>query len=312
MKWGTIIFFLTIWCFTFVGCSSSNSRPAWVELIQRVPFHTIRVNNHRIVYLDVGKGKPVILIHGFSGSMWQWENQYFPLAHTHRVVIPDLLGSGLSDKPEAVYSPEHLVKFFHDFMDSLEIEHATLIGNSMGAGLAMAMALDYPDRVDQLVLISGFPAQIKSSVASPQYRRFLYHRPPLWLATIGNHIAGRSTTERLLKELVYQPALISASVIERSFHNRQRGNVLIPLYSLLDHMDSWEERYGQRLANISHPTLLLWGDHDRVFPLEVGKQVKNLLPQAAWHIIKEAGHLPQWEQPQIVNPLILSFLEEGL
>jgi pimeloyl-ACP methyl ester carboxylesterase len=93
--------------------------------------------------------------------MWQWENQYSPLAQTHRVLIPDLLGSGLSDKPEAVYSPENLVKFFHDFMDSLEIKQATLIGNSMGAGLAMAMALDYPNHVDQLVLISGFPPQIK-------------------------------------------------------------------------------------------------------------------------------------------------------
>ncbi len=312
MRWGTTTFFIAIGCFTFVGCSSSNSLPPWVELIQRVPFQTIRVNDHRIVYLDVGKGKPVILIHGFSGSMWQWENQYSSLAQTHRVLIPDLLGSGLSDKPEAVYSPEHLVKFFHDFMDSLEIEQATLIGNSMGAGLAMAMALDYPDRVDQLVLISGFPAQIKSSVASPQYRRFLYHRPPLWLATIGNQMAGRGTTERLLKELVHQPALISTSVIERSFHNRQRGNVLTPLYSLLDHMDSWEGGYGQRLADISHPTLLVWGDHDRVFPLEIGKQVKNLLPQAEWHIIPEAGHLPQWEQPQVVNPLILSFLEKAL
>lgn len=314
MRWSApAIFSMAIWCFTSMGCSSqSNALPPWIELIQRVPLQTIEVNDHRIAYLDVGKGTPLILIHGFSGSMWQWEHQYASLAHNHRVLIPDLLGSGLSDKPEAVYSPEHLVKFFHDFMDSLEVEHATLIGNSMGAGLAMAMALDYPDRVDRLVLISGFPAHIQSSVASPQYRRFLNHRPPLWLATIGNHLAGRGTTESFLKEIVYQPTLISASVIERSFHNRQRGDILSPLYSLLDHMENWEERYGQRLANISHPTLLLWGEHDRVFPLNVGKQIKDLLPQAEWHVIPEAGHLAQWEQPQVVNPLILSFLEKAL
>jgi pimeloyl-ACP methyl ester carboxylesterase len=197
-------------------------------------------------------------------------------------------------------------------MNSLEIERAILIGNSMGAGLAMAMALDYPDRVERLVLISGFPAQVEDSVASPQYRQFLHYRPPLWLATIGNRLSGRGTTERLLKEIVYQPELISASIIERSFHNRQRGNLLTPLYSLLDNIDTWDEHYGQRLANIPHPTLLLWGDHDRVFPLDIGKQVKKLLPQAEWHIIPEAGHLPQWEQPQVVNSLILSFLEKAL
>lgn len=295
-----------------VGCSSSAPLPPWVELIQRVPFQTIQVNEHRVAFLDVGQGKPLILIHGFGGSMWQWEYQYQTLAQTHRVIIPDLIGSGLSDKPEIIYSPEHLVQFFLKFMENLEIEHATLIGNSMGAGLAMAMALDHPKSVDQLVLISGFPAQVEASVASPQYRQFLQYRPPLWLAKMGNQLAGRGTTERLLKEIVYQPELISASVIERSFHNRQRGGLLTPLYSLLDHINTWDERYGKRLASIPHPTLLLWGDHDRVFPLEVGKQVQKLLPQAEWHTIPEAGHIPQWEQPQIVNPYILSFLERAL
>lgn len=283
--------------------------PSWIELIQRVPVHTIQVNGHDVVYLDSGQGTPLILIHGFGGSMWHWEYQYLPLAESYRVVIPDLIGSGLSDKPQVTYSPKHLVEFLLAFMDSLEIEQAILIGNSMGAGLAMAMALDYPERVDRLVLISGFPTKIQNSIASPRYRQFLTHRPPLWLATIGNHMAGRGTTEQLLKELVYQPELISVSVIERSYHNRQRGGLLPPLYSLLDHIDSWEERYGPRLANISHPTLLLWGDHDHVFPVDVGKQVQALLPQAEWHIIPEAGHLPQWEQPEVVNPFILSFLE---
>ncbi|MDH5585700.1 MAG: alpha/beta fold hydrolase [Nitrospirota bacterium] len=282
--------------------------PSSVELIQRVPFQTIQINHHRIAYLEAGQGKPVILIHGFGGSMWQWEYQYLPLAQSHRVIIPDLIGSGLSDKPETSYSPEQLVQFFLDFMDSLEITRATLIGNSMGAGLAMALALDYPDRVDQLILISGFPPQIEPSVASPQYRRFLYHRPPLWLATLGNHLAGRRTTERFLKEIVYKPELISDTVIERSFQNRQRGGLLSPLYSLLDHIDIWDNHYGYRLGTIPHPTLLLWGDHDRIFPLEVGKQLHRLLPHAEWHIIAESGHLPQWERPQEVNPLILSFL----
>jgi len=308
----TTFFFLVHWCFLSVGCSSSPATPPWVELIQRVPLQTIMVKDQRMAYLEVGKGPPVILIHGFGGSMWHWEYQYWPLAHTHRVLIPDLIGSGLSDKPEIVYSPDVLLKFFLAFMDSLEIKQATLIGNSMGAGLAMAMALDHPDRVDRLILISGFPAHIESSIASPQYRRFLDHRPPLWLARIGNHLSGRGTTERLLKELVYQPDLISTSVIERSFHNRQRAKLLTPLYSLLDHIQSWDEQYGQRLGQLAHPTLLLWGQHDRVFPLEVGEQVKNLLPQAEWHIVPAAGHMPQWEQPQVVNPLILSFLESPL
>ena len=309
MRWSHVIVFI-LWSFLFMGCSSSHLSPPWIELIQRVPFHTLTVNDHRMAYLDVGEGQPIIFIHGFGGSMWHWEYQYIPLAHHHRVIIPDLIGSGLSDKPETVYSPEQLLRFFVEFMDRLEISQATLVGNSMGAGLAMAMALDYPSRVAKLVLISGFPPRVEESVASPEYRRLLSYRPPLWLATIGNQVAGRGTTERFLKEMVYDPSLISAPVIERSFHNRQREGLLTPLYSLLDHLESWEAQYGERLAKISHPILILWGDHDRVFPADVGRQLKDLIVQAEWHIIPEAGHLPQWEQPQIVNPLISAFLEK--
>jgi pimeloyl-ACP methyl ester carboxylesterase len=298
-----------LWCFTTLGCSSPTPLPSGIELIQRVPYQITTVNKHRMAYLDVGQGPPLILIHGFGGSMWNWEYQYSVLARTHRVIIPDLLGSGLSDRPEDAYTPETLVEFFRQFMNSLNIPQATLVGNSMGAGLAMAMALDYPARVTRLVLISGFPAQVESSIASRQYQRFLYHRPPLWLAKFGNWMAGRRATEQLLKEIVYNPELISPTVIERSFHNRQRGGFLAPLYSLLDNIQNWEKHYGNRLQKISHQVLLLWGDHDRVFPLEVGERVKSQLPHVEWHVIPEAGHLAQWEQPAIVNQFILSFLE---
>ena len=297
--------------FTIMGCSSSQHFP-WVELIQRTPVQTALVNDHKMAYLDAGEGKPIILIHGFGGSMWHWEYQYLPFARTHRVLIPDLIGSGLSDKPDVAYGPELMLQTFIAFMDRLNIKQATLIGNSMGAGIAMAMALDHPDRVDRLVLISGFPADVEANVALPQFQQFLRHRPPLWLASIGNQLAGKKSTARFLKDIVYQPELISPAVIERSFHNRQRKGLLPPLYSLLEHIDSWDTRYSQRLANISHPVLLLWGDHDPVFPLAVGKQMQTMLPTAEWHIISEAGHLPQWEQPHTVNPIIRSFLEKDL
>lgn len=304
------VFMAALGSLTTLGCSSPLPLPPGIELIQRVPYQIITVNRHRMAYLDVGQGPPLILIHGFGGSMWNWEHQYSVLARTHRVIIPDLLGSGLSDKPEDAYTPETLVEAFRQFMDSLNVTQATLVGNSMGAGLAMAMALDYPERVNRLVLISGFPAQVETSIASQHYQRFLYHRPPLWLAKFGNWIAGKKATELLLKEIVYNPELISPMVIERSFHNRRQGGFLAPLYSLLDNIQSWETRYGNRFPEISHRVLLLWGDRDRVFPLEVGERVKNQVSHAEWHVIPETGHMAQWEKPAIVNQLILSFLEK--
>ena len=302
-------FMAVLGCFTTLGCASSTPLPSRIELIQRVPYQFTTVNNNRIAYLDVGQGPPLILIHGFGGSMWQWEHQYSVLAQTYRVIIPDILGSGLSDKPKEAYTPERLVGFFRQFMDSLNIPQATLVGNSMGAGLAMAMALDYPERVQRLILISGFPPQVENSIASRQYQHFLSPPPATLACKIGKLDGRKKHTEQLLKEIVYNPELISPTVIERSFHNRQQGGFLGPLYSLLDNIQGWEEQYGNKLQKISHQVLLLWGDHDRVFPLNVGERVKNQLSHVEWHVIPEAGHLAQWEEPAIVNQFILSFLE---
>jgi len=303
-----LVFALVIGCLMFGGCSTPVTLPPFIEFIHRIPYHTIRVNQHSIVYADVGTGQPVILIHGFGGSLWNWEYQYEAFSQTHRTIIPDLLGSGLSDKPQGPYTPKDLIEFFRAFMDSLHIPHAVLIGNSMGAGLAMAMAMDYPERVDGLVLISGFPPSLKESVASPKYRQFLYHRPPLWLAKVGNWFAGRSTTRALLKEILFREELITPVVVERSFQNRQRGNLLDPLYALLDNIDNWELQFGARINQITQPTLILWGEHDQVFPLRVGEQLTGQLPHASWQVIPNAGHLPQWEQPEAVNQAIRQFL----
>ncbi len=294
----------------FMSCSSSVPLPPWLEFIERVPYQTIEVKSHRIAYLDMGKGPPLIFIHGFGGSMWQWEHQLEPLSRSHRVIILDLLGSGISAKPEQPYSPRTLNDFFSHFMLTLGISRATLIGNSMGAGLAMAMALDHPDQVDALVLISGFPASIQNSVGSSSYQQFLTNPPPLWLANFGNWVAGKSATERILKEIIHNHDLITPAVIERSFQNRKRDGILEPLYSLLDHMEQWETNYGKRLSGIVQPVLLLWGEHDQIFPIEVGEGLQDVLPHAQWHKVKDSGHLPQWEQPQEVNSLILSFLKE--
>src|SRR5262249_30024963 len=155
--------------------------PPWFEAFERFPIKTALVHDQHIAYLDVGDGPSVILIHGFGGSMWQWEHQQTALSKHYRVITPDLLGSGLSDKPEIAYRPDEMLTFFVGFMDQLQLEQATLIGNSMGAGLAIGMALEYPQRVSKLVLIDGFPAHVMDHLTSPTLRRAIDTRVPNWL-----------------------------------------------------------------------------------------------------------------------------------
>jgi len=294
-----------------VSCFSSPTvHSPLLETIHRSSPHFIEVAGNQIAYIEGGQGDPLVFIHGFGGSIWNWEYQYTDLSTSYHVIILDLLGSGMSDKPDVPYSPKQLVKFFEQFLDSLNVQQATLIGNSLGAGLAMAMSLNSPDRVKGLILISGFPPDPRESIASSQYQQFLNRRPPLWLAKFGNWMAGRWATKTFLEEIIYDQNLITPLVVERSFQNRRKSDFLPPLFSLTDHIDQWEEEYGPRLNNIQHPTLILWGADDHVFPPVVGQQLHATIPNSQFHLISKAGHIPQWEKPSQVNALIAQFLKQ--
>lgn len=278
--------------FSVTSCTPSQTIPPWFEAIQRLPIHTVHVNGHRIAYLDIGEGPPVILIHGLGGSMWQWEHQQAALSPNHRVITLDLLGSGLSDKPETSYTPERLLDFFRAFMDELGIQKAALIGNSMGAGLVIGMALTHPDRVTHLILIDGLPERLREQVASPQFKRFMEWHPPSLLAKLGNWLAGQWMTKSVLEEIVYDSTLLTPLVLERSYQNRSRPGFLPPLLSILEHIPLWEEGFGTRLHEIRQPTLILWGTNDRVFPLEVGQDMHQKIPGSSFKAIPETGHIP--------------------
>src|SRR5947208_8840568 len=184
-------FILLLSSLLFTSCTAPSEVPTWFDSIHRMPVRTALVQGHRIAYLDAGKGPPVILVHGFGGSMWQWEYQQTALSATHRVITLDLLGSGLSDKPDLAYTPAEMVEFFRGFMDALGVPRATLVGNSMGAGLAIGMALTYPDRVDRLVLIGGFPDRVRDKLARPMFSAAGDSRVASGFVTLSTRCAGR-------------------------------------------------------------------------------------------------------------------------
>ena len=290
------------------ACSSPPPIPPYFEAFERIPIHTVEVNGERLAYLDVGQGQPVILIHGFGGSMWQWEHQQQPLSAEFRLITPDLIGSGLSTKPEIEYRPEQMLDYFIGFMDALRVRQAALVGNSMGAGLAIGMALTYPDRVSQLVLIDGLPANVRERLTSPSIKRALDTAAPSWLASFGNWLFGGVMIESVLKEIVHDPALLTPAVIERSNRNRQRPGVIPPLMTVRDTLPLWENGFAKRIGEIRHPTLILWGEEDQVFPLPAGEELQRTIKGSALVRIPNAGHIPQWERPDLTNRAMIEFL----
>ena len=294
----------------FIGaCSSPPPIPPYFESLERIPVKTVTVHDQRIAYLDVGNGPPVILIHGFGGSMWQWEHQQQALARDFRVLTLDMPGSGLSDKPDIEYRPDQLLDFFVGFMDAVQIPRATLVGNSMGAGLAIGMALEHPMRVSKLVLIGGLPQQILLKLTSPSIRRALESRAPSWVVSFGNWLFGGLMTESVLRELVHDPALLTPAVIERSNRNRRRPGLIKPIMAARHALPLWETGFATRLPSLSHPTMIIWGEQDRVFPLSVGEDLHHTIPGSQLVKIPAAGHLPQWERPDLVNSVLIAYIQ---
>jgi pimeloyl-ACP methyl ester carboxylesterase len=291
------------------ACSSPSSIPTHFEAIQPMPVHTVLVREQRIAYLDVGDGPPVILIHGFGGSMWQWEHQQHALSQHFRVLTLDLPGAGLSDKPEIDYRPDQMLDFLIGFMDAVKIPQATFVGNSMGAGLAIGMALAHPTRVTKLVLIDGLPQHVLEKLTSPSIRRALETRAPSWLVSVGNWLFGGLMIESVLREIVYDPALLTPAVIERSNLNRQRPGLIKPTMAVRENLPRWEGGFATRIGEITHPTLVIWGEEDRVFPLAVGEEIHQTIKGSRFIRIPTAGHIPQWERPDLVNQELITFVQ---
>jgi pimeloyl-ACP methyl ester carboxylesterase len=280
--------------------------------IERIPIKTVLVHDQRIAYLDVGTGPPVILIHGFGGSMWQWEHQQYALSQHVRMLTLDLPGSGLSDKPDIDYLPDQMLDFCIGFMDALEIPKATLVGNSMGAGLAIGMALTHPTRVDKLVIISGLPSHVMAKLTSRSFRQALESRAPAWLVSFGNWLFGGLVTESVLKEIVHDHKLLTPAVIERSNSNRRRPGIIKPIMAARNALPSWESDFAPRLSTITHSTLIIWGEYDKVFPIAVGEELHYRIRGSQFVRIPNAGHMPQWERPDLVNRSLIAYIQPSL
>ncbi|MDH4187526.1 MAG: alpha/beta fold hydrolase [Nitrospira sp.] len=291
------------------ACSSTTPTPPWFDALGRLPINAVTVLDQRMAYLDLGQGPPVILLHGFGGSMWQWEHQQAALSAHFRVITPDLVGAGLSDKPEIEYRPDQMLAFLIAFMDALHIPQATIVGNSMGGGLAIGLALDHPDRVAQLILIDGLPAHVLEHLGSPSLRRALTTSAPSWLIAAGNWLFGSLMLESTLREFVHDPALLTPAVLDRSNHNRQRPGLFRPLLTIGTNLPLWERDFAPRIGTITHRTLIVWGEKDRVFPLAAGDQLHRTIAGSTFVAIPQAGHIPQWERPDLVNQILIPFIQ---
>jgi len=272
----------------------------------------ISVNGTRTRYWAAGeKETAIILVHGLGGFIESWMNNIIPLAEKHRVYALDLLGFGQSDKTPLVHDMKNLVSFIHDFMENLGIPKAALIGNSMGGGLILQFALDYPGMVEKLVLVdnAGMGRDVLADFkwcSFPVLNNFFMRE-------------DRNSTTRLLKKLVYDESKLTPEFIELSFKYSSAPGAAKALMTTLcaginlrGQKDKLTRQLLDKLDTIKAPTLIIWGKQDRIIPVAHAQIAVKKIPGARLEIFDHCGHMPMYEQPDKFNRLVLDFLAEKM
>jgi pimeloyl-ACP methyl ester carboxylesterase len=294
----------------FYGCSIPLVRPNRIDWNLSLSPQTIEIQGHRIFYVVKGEGEPVILIHGYGAALWVWEKQIKILSQSYRVYALDLIGHGYSDRPKIDYTPDAYIHFLRDFMDGVGIERATLIGNSMGGGIAWAMAIFYPERVEKLILINCVPPDVLEKVKNESFRTLVAIKdiPLLPYLVIGSR--SKNSIKWILQECLSNIKLITPEVLNRQYQLSKIKGTTWVLYSTFKNASD-AKGLKDDLSRIDHPTLLIWGKWDLIFPPAIGEELHQTIRGSKFQVIDKSGHMPMWETPEEVNQAILSFLESS-
>lgn len=254
-------------------------------------------------YVEMGSGdKHILLIHGFAAHTYTWHYIMEPLAKAgYHVWAIDLVGSGLSDKPiHITYNLELFTSQLKAFLDAKQIPHATLIGNSMGGGVALGMAIEDPQRTDALVLIDalGYPLNLPAHLAIPKT-----------MGSVGQYFFGRWTVKWALQNVMYDHSKITEEQIDAYLFPHMLPGGDVSFIKLLTNFDNEVlKSLSRQYKNIKVPTLIIWGEQDELIPISHLQLFKRDFPNAKTLVIPECGHIPQEECPQPIIEGIIRFL----
>jgi len=267
------------------------------------------MNGHTIFYAVKGEGTPLVLIHGYGAGIWVWEKQIEVLSQWYRVYALDLIGHGFSDRPKVPYTPETYIHCLKDFMDGVGIEKATLIGNSMGGGVAWAMTIFFPERVDRLILIDCVPPDVLHQVKNQSFRMLAAIKDIPFLPFLIMGARGKSSIRQILLECVSDIRLITPEIVNRQYQLSKIKGTTWALYSTFKHAKE-ALKLKDPFSLIRKPTLFIWGERDLIFPPQLGESLHRAIAGSKFHRIGKSGHIPMWETPGEVNQAILNFLQE--
>lgn len=284
----------------------------WLDIDWREHLRWASLRQGPVNYVDLGEGEPLVFIHGLSGSWQNWLENIPHFARSRRVIALDLPGFGCSPMPSEKISINLYASVVDELLDGLGIETASVVGNSMGGFIGAELAIEFATRVDRLVLVSAAgltTAEMHNDHALAALRRaeFVLASGAAWFGTRSDRLARRPGLRRAMMLMVAaHPQRLPAPLVAEQV----RGSGKPGFLDALEALGTYPLR--DRLERITAPTLIVWGDKDRLVPLRDADRFREAIGDNANKVVyADTGHVAMLERPARFNADLEKFLREG-
>ncbi|MBI2698933.1 hypothetical protein A9W98_27100 [Mycobacterium gordonae] len=290
--------------------SRRHLRPVRDVAAPRLQFRTI--HGHRRAFRIAGSGPVVVLLHGVGDSSTTWEPVHAKLAQRFTVIAPDMLGHGESDKPRADYSLAAFANGLRDLLTALEIDRVTLVGHSLGGGLAAQFAYQYPQFVERVVLVSagGVTKEVSAALrfaAMPMGAEMLAAlRLPGAVPALGlvsravGHAVGST---RLTRDVASLPRLVGGlrkpGAVEAFARTLRAVDTRGQFVTMLDRTYLMHDL----------PVQIIWGEDDLIIPASHARVAHEQIPGSRLEIFEESGHMPHGDHPDRFVEVVQRFID---
>lgn len=269
----------------------------------------MELHGERVAYRDAGEGETLLLIHGMAGSSQTWREVMPRLSRRYRVIAPDMLGHGQSGKPRTDYSLGAFAVWLRDFLDELGVDSVTIVGHSLGGGIAMQFLYQHPEYCNRLVLISsgglgqdvGWILRLLSAPGAELVMPVIAPSPVL--------AAGNRVRSWLSSAGLRSPRGAEIWNAYSSFADRQtRDAFLKTLRSVVDYRGQAVSALSRLQLRTELPSLAIWGERDDIIPVQHAHDAQAVRPGNRLEVLPDVGHFAHVEAPNQVIDLIEDFI----
>jgi pimeloyl-ACP methyl ester carboxylesterase len=268
----------------------------------------VSLHGHDVAYRDAGEGPTLLLIHGMAGSSRAWKAVMPELARHCRVIAPDLPGHGES-APSADYSLGNIAATLRDLLGALGIERTTIVGQSLGGGIAMQLAYQHPELAERLVLVNsgGLGREVSWMIRALSFPGVDYVAPvlfPGFVRDLGGRVADVVSRfgVRAPRAAQMWDAYASLTTPEH------RTAFLRTVHAVIEPGGQAVSATDRLYLAAAIPTLIVWGDADSIIPVSHGIAAHEAMPGSRLEIFEGVGHFPHAEDPQRFTRVLLDFL----